>query len=171
MERYRLLPLLLYIVLTATGLRAQEGPPVLAPLPPPPLANGAEERPAIAPTPPPPGLIEALAKARSGPDSERLRDPFWPIGWVPPEFGDNDAQAHRQVGGLRRWQDALRLIEIVGLSKKIDGTYIAMVKGIGVVEEGDVVSVDYEDFTYKWHVRKITSKGIVPERLGATPLK
>jgi hypothetical protein len=98
-----------------------------------------------------------------------LRDPFWVVGWQPPTFGLAIPTADNDQGGIRKWQNALRRIEISGLIRTADGSYLANVKGVGVVETGDLIWVDYDAMTYKWRVRAITKKGIVPERVSVTP--
>jgi len=98
-----------------------------------------------------------------------LRDPFWPIGWAPANFGQLDVGESGEA--LTKWEEARRLLQVSGLSRNARGKYVAIIKGVGVVEEGDTVSVTYGDLTYKWRIRAITSRGIEPERIGAFPVK
>ena len=113
----------------------------------------------------------------AGADSEAaplvsLRDPFWPIGWTPPKVTvTTDKAPVVQKRSPVRWDDARKLLKITGLSKAPDGRYFAILKGIGVVEESDVVTVTLDDFTYKWRVTGITENGIVPEQIGVYPKK
>jgi len=114
------------------------------------------------------------AKGSGNPALATLRDPFWPIGWAPPKVTVTDVEEVPKVVQKRspvRWEDARKLIHLSGLSKTSDGRYLAILKGIGVVEESDVVTVTLDDFTYKWRITKITEEGIAPERIGVYPKK
>lgn len=100
-------------------------------------------------------------------DTLTLRDPFWPIGWHPPNF-DRNRRPDDDISGHLRWEEALRLLKITGLSRKPDGTYLAVLKGAGVVEKGDLVSVRHNLLVYRWRIADITSEGIMPERIDAS---
>ena len=82
--------------------------------------------------------------------------------------GDPEEETPDSPKSPVRWDEALKSVKITALSKAKDGRYIAIVKDIGVVEAGSQISVNYEDLTYRWRVKSISSKGIVPERLGAS---
>lgn len=98
------------------------------------------------------------------------RDPFWPVGWEPPVPGK--VSANTTVENVpTKWDEARALLQLTGLSKSLNGKYLAILKGIGVVEEGETVSVHLKGLNYKWKITSITSKGIVPERMGVYPIK
>lgn len=103
------------------------------------------------------------------PDSsyELRRDPFWPVGWVPPDFGLSEDESALKIQPASRWKQALQLLKVTGITEGPD-KFIAVIQGIGVVEKGDVLAVNYQGLTYKWIVRAIDRKGIVPERLGVS---
>jgi len=125
------------------------------------------------------GLVPVRADEASGPSAEATgtnavltltRDPFWPVGWEPPRLGRVTTNAPvKDV--LTKWDKARAILQVTGLSKSADGKYFAILKGIGVVEEGDTVSVNYMGLIYKWKITSVTSKGIVPERIGVYPIK
>jgi len=94
-----------------------------------------------------------------------LRDPFWPVGWKPPTFG-RDGSGDEDRSGLIRWDEATRLLHVNGLSRKAGGGYVAFLADIGIVEESQVVSVQYRGLTYRWRIKRITAEGIVPQRIG-----
>ena len=99
-------------------------------------------------------------------DIMTLRDPFWPVGWRPPNFGREDVP---DTGTKAlQWEAAGRRLTITGLSKKAGGGYLAIVKGAGLVEAGDIIAVKYEGLTYKWKVTEITDTGIIRERLSVS---
>jgi hypothetical protein len=101
---------------------------------------------------------------------DSLRDPFWPVNWQPAEFGR--PQGKPQVGPsvALKWAEATKLLQVTALSRSPKGQYIAIVKNVGVVEEGDVISIHYGNAVYKWTVRGITAAGIETEKLGVYPL-
>lgn len=100
------------------------------------------------------------------------RDPFWPVGWEPPKVGlaAADTSPVQAPKPPTQWDEARKLLQVTGLSRRVtDGKYFAIVKGIGVVEEGDSVTVIHNGQMYKWKIKSISSKGIVPERTGVYP--
>lgn len=98
------------------------------------------------------------------------RDPFWPVGWEPPQMGPVTGDMPTK-SLLTNWDEARALLQVTGLSKTRDGKYLAILKRIGVVEQGDTVSVNFRGLNYKWKIASVTSKGIVPERIGVYPVK
>lgn len=98
-------------------------------------------------------------------DIETLRDPFWPVGWSPPALGGTGT-GDGDGSGLIQWSAATKLLKVIGLSKNITGSYVAIIRGVGVVEQGETISMDYRGLTYKWRLKNITADGIVPVRLG-----
>lgn len=102
-------------------------------------------------------------------DLESRRDPFWPIGWKPVPAGTvQDVASDVHPKGPIRWDEASKLLEMTALTALPNGQHVAVLKGIGVVEAGDKVSVNYGGLTYRWQVRSITDEGIIPVRLGVT---
>jgi len=99
-----------------------------------------------------------------------LRDPFWPIGWVPPppqEEGGEDTGPKSPI----QWGEAAKRLQVTALSKKAGGGYIAILKEIGVVEKGDVITLTHGGLIYQWEIKNISSKGVVPKRLDVTTPK
>lgn len=99
-----------------------------------------------------------------------LRDPFWPIGWQPKDWG-HSPKAAEKIQGLKKWELAAKQIFIKGISRSPNGKYFALIKDIGVVEEGDVMAVDYGGLTYRWTIKEVTKNGIVPVKLDVVPTK
>lgn len=102
-----------------------------------------------------------------------LRDPFWAVGWQPPGWAAKaETDPTVNVREISRWKEARKLIVITGISKKPNGNnYVAVLRGIGVVEAGDKISVDYNGLAYKWKVTSITQNGIATEQIGVFPVK
>jgi len=100
-----------------------------------------------------------------------LRDPFWPIGWRPADLGRVSKLDGTDQSGLIKWRQAARKLKLSGISKAKGGKFLAVLKGAGVIEEGDTISVNHNGLTYKWVVRSITAEGMVPEKVGVYPMK
>ncbi len=102
-----------------------------------------------------------------------LRDPFWPIGWEPqPEQPNEPVQKPVQPrSAVVNWEGAMAKIKISGISETFEpGVYIAIVKGYGVVEKGEILTIRFDGMAYQVLIKDITSEGVVPERLGVAPL-
>lgn len=97
-----------------------------------------------------------------------LRDPFWPKGFRPTPKVVQSKQTTGGVGSATlRWVEAAKQLKITGTSRTSKGVLVAVVKGVGVVEAGDMISVRYEGIIYRWKVLKITEKGIVTKEANA----
>jgi hypothetical protein len=116
-------------------------------------------------------LAQTNAVAPASPQPElppyMLRDPFWPPDWFPPGFGQLEGRENPDA----RWEEARKLIVVTGYGRNPQGGVVAIVKGGGVVREGDPVSVNMGSLTYKWRIRSISENGIVLEQVGVFPRK
>ncbi|MCK5529338.1 MAG: hypothetical protein KAI74_06610 [Kiritimatiellae bacterium] len=137
---------------------------------------------------------EAETNSISGAETDimTIRDPFWTPGWKPPNFGKKkseiaaeakakaDAEALalslatdltetntglEKVESPTQWNKAGRILKISGLTQTPNGSYIAVIKGYGLVKEGDDIAVKYKGLTYKWRITKVTKQGISRKRL------
>lgn len=97
------------------------------------------------------------------------RDPFWPVGWQPPNFGIDPSKLRARSNEIM-WERAARMLKISGISRTREGGYLAVVKGVGIVEAGDVISVRFNGLRYRWRVEEVTQDSIVPIRIGTKPL-
>lgn len=134
------------------------------------LAGAAAAQPGAAPAPAPAeaaGAPASLVQAIGGPEFEQLRDPFWPIGWRPDARPDGKATVSPAVP--LKWAEAKKRLQLTGVIRTNAGKRMASIKGVGVVEEGDVISVHFENAVYRWLVRTITDTEIVTEQLGVSP--
>ena len=95
-----------------------------------------------------------------------MRDPFWPSGWRPPNFGRK--KSIEEIKSPIKWDEAASLLRITGLSKKPDGNYIAIIKGYGIVEKGETLTVNYQGLIYTWTIKKITALGIERKKLSVS---
>lgn len=106
---------------------------------------------------------------------DQLRDPFWPIGWTPPPVdaaaaAASDDSANRPKGPIR-WEEATKHLTVRGLTELPNGKFVASIAGVGVVEEGDRITLEFEGLNYHWRVQSISRAGIVPKRLGVSARK
>ena len=87
---------------------------------------------------------------------ELLRDPFWPVGYVPPKVKKTPNLA--AMGNVS--QVVWPKLNITGISKFANGSYIAFIKGHGMVEIGDAVSVKKDGFIFEFEITSVTKIGI-----------
>ena len=97
-----------------------------------------------------------------------LRDPFWPIGWEPPpESGPIDSSPKSPI----QWAEATKKIKVTALSRTADGDYVAILKGVGLIEKDDVISIQHEGLMYSWQVSEITAAGVKTKQLGVSNIR
>ena len=101
------------------------------------------------------------------------RDPFWPVGWKPtPINADDEEDVNQPPVSKIKWEEALSRIKVTGISETFKpDVYIAIVKGFGVVEKGDLLTIKFDGMEYQVLIKDITSAGLVPEKRGVTPIK
>lgn len=107
-----------------------------------------------------------------------LRDPFWPIGYwpgqgsLPPgKKAPIDSSKPQIVPPPQevviRWPD----LKVKGLTRQSDGTYIAIIDGIGIVEAGQIVKIQRDGFIFRYKISEINQKGILQQKLDYKPKK
>ena len=104
------------------------------------------------------------------------RDPFWPVGYVPPKpVPATSTEASVAASGTRpaesepakpaEWKQARAQLSLRGISSggrdRLTGKnrFVAVLGG-RLVEEGDMVAVTYEGQVYRWKVQSISAKDI-----------
>lgn len=119
---------------------------------------------------PPPAeeVAEGLADEGAA-EIEVLRDPFWPVGYspAPPEpevVEEEEKEEEEDIPPVKpeKWP----VLRVRGISKSGDGSRLAIIDKVGIVEEGDIVSFKHDDLVYQWQVTRITAEGISQKRLG-----
>lgn len=119
-------------------------------------------------------LTNAPATALAPNPLDQLRDPFWPIGWTPPPVDASGTAANTDAArpkGPIRWEEATKRLSLRGLTELPNGKFVASIAGVGVVEEGDRITLEFEGLNYHWRVQSISRAGIVPKRLGVSARK
>jgi len=87
-----------------------------------------------------------------------LRDPFWPVGYFPEEWGMNpaekkkaDEENKRKAISGKDWDIAIKKITINGICKTEDGELYAVINN-QVKSIGELVAVDTKDQRYYWKI-------------------
>ncbi len=106
------------------------------------------------------GWALLLALAGQAALAAKARDPFWPIGYEPPAPLEVKGSEPLVVG--ISWPE----LPVLGRSRAPDGSYRALLEGIGVVKEGDDVAISKDGFQFNWRIVKIDAKGLQSIRLG-----
>ncbi len=91
-----------------------------------------------------------------------LRDPFWPVGFTPIPTKVKEIEKKRsQLEKRIKWPK----LELKGITRTSDNRYIAVIKGVGLVETGDTISAKKDGLIYRWRITAITKAGISRKRL------
>jgi hypothetical protein len=122
--------------------------------------------------------LDAAAAEEEGVRQVGPRDPFWPVGWTPPPVVTNEPAAQEAPAAEPEekeipieWEKAVVHLVGTGVSKTPDGRVFGLLKGIGIVEIGDEVALDYNGLRYVWRIVEIRRDGIVPERVRVGPIE
>jgi hypothetical protein len=92
------------------------------------------------------------------PDQELLRDPFWTIGFFPPNWQRKaNAQSQSGSGDAGGWAAAAAGLKISGTSRLGDRT-VAIING-EMKSVGEQIEVLHEGKTYHWEVIGIGANG------------
>jgi len=96
-----------------------------------------------------------------------VRDPFWPVGYVPPppepEVQEEDEdEKELPLEPPDKWP----VLQVKGLSRGGSGRRMAILDRVGIVEEGDIISFEHENLVYQWLVKEISDEGVFQKRLG-----
>lgn len=92
-------------------------------------------------------------------DEPRLRDPFWPLGYMPEPDEDEDPVPVQDNTPVNT--DAMKWPEVVvrGISDTPQGL-IAIIDEVGVVEAGQTFNLKKGGFLFGYKIETITKKGI-----------
>lgn len=143
------------------------------------LVTGSSAEGSEPATPPPPGQSEETVSPPQEGLPVQQRDPFWPVGYVPPrkpvkvpilEPASTVAVAvkGRDPEPVVRpvvWEQARAQLDLRGVSSighdKITGKprYIAAMAG-KLVEDGDTVSIVFDGQVYRWKVVSVSATGV-----------
>ena len=105
---------------------------------------------------------EGSAPRSGGMDDARrsatlLRDPFWPIGFVPKRvvFEQEAGEPVVQVEAETDWSKAMKHIAIQGVSSRSGSEFFAIING-EVKAAGEKVAVVVDDVQYTWVIESIS---------------
>lgn len=100
---------------------------------------------------------------------EKIRDPFWPVGYVPPTWvapavqpstepsAEQAAEIRQPVEMNVGWDEALALVRVEGVSSKGDLKLI-IING-HVKKIGETLSVRHGESRYTWLIEALDAKG------------
>jgi hypothetical protein len=111
-----------------------------------------------------PALAEPAATPPPEPPAEAwllLRDPFWPVGFTPAPKID---PAVTKLETIRERIDWPR-ITLKGLTRTASGRHVAILDGVGLVESGDIVTIERGGLAYRWRIDEVTRRGIRTTRM------
>lgn len=90
-------------------------------------------------------------------EQELLRDPFWPVGFYPPNWQRKmESQSGADLGGSD-WKAAAAKLQISGTSRLGDRT-AAVING-ALKSEGEKVEALHEGKVYQWEIVGIDAAG------------
>lgn len=88
-----------------------------------------------------------------------LRDPFWPVNYVPP-----DPDAASKIRDLSKAPERWPKLELQGVSKTPTG-HVALLKGIGLVSAGETLRLKRGQRIYTFKINAVTKNGISAKRV------
>ena len=113
-----------------------------------------------------PSAVTTPAEATTNTPS-LVRDPFWPMGyWPPPRQRDADSATDQTPARIRliaRWPR----LELKGIFRQADGRCLALIDGVGMVEEGTVVTLPRDGLIYRWKINAVSPQGVSHVKLDA----
>ena len=105
------------------------------------------------------------AKEKKAPGKEEnLRDPFWPVGFIP-QSADEQLRKQIQKTNPVNWPK----LNPIGFSKTPKGNMV-LLKGIGPVEEGRVIKLKKGRRVYVYKIGSITDKQFKAIRVDTYPI-
>lgn len=96
---------------------------------------------------------------------KQLRDPFWPIGH---QRVTESEQAERSKIAELKSRISWPSIPLRGIIHAGGKRFIAVIEGAGLVESGDIVTIQSNALTYRWRIDNVTSEGVASTRLDVT---
>jgi len=122
-------------------------------------------------------ILCALCGARAEPPAgtnavppeqgERLRDPFWPVGYEPEEKKEGGPTGKPVVKAVKAvWPKLV----VKAISRDAAGGYQALLEPVGMVRPGQDIKVVRGGLVYSWHISAIDGNGIQHRKTGVRPL-
>ncbi len=94
-----------------------------------------------------------------------LRDPFWPVAFKP--VSESEKIEKTKIADLKA-KISWPALPLRGVTHAGGKNYIAILEGIGLVEDGDIVEIEQDSLIYRWRIDKVTSAGVGSTRLDVT---
>ncbi len=134
------------------------------PVPAPAATNKAESAAAT------PVAAEPVATNTIALIDDTSRDPFWPKGYVPQgkvlpaqvaDSATGDSAAVKKKKIEAKWP----VLKVGSINKTKDGTYIALIDGIGVIETGNIIKIKKDGYQFSWKIEEIRKAGVKMKQL------
>ena len=103
-----------------------------------------------------------------------LRDPFWPVGYVPapPEPDISEAEVAKIEAALEtKAKTKWPALHLKGITRASRGRYMAIIESVGLIETGQTVTMQRDGLLYTWMIDEVSAKGVRFTRLEARPYK
>lgn len=96
---------------------------------------------------------------------KNLRDPFWPVTYTP--ASESEKIEETKIADLKakiKWPE----LPLRGITHAGGKRYIAIIEGAGIVETGDIVTIEQDSLIYRWIIDNVTNAGVSSTRLDVT---
>jgi len=94
------------------------------------------------------------------------RDPFWPVGYTPRPKEDLEKKEIKVTPQYKEeWPD----LGLRGIIRQGKHKYMAVLDRVGIVETGEVVSLEKGNLVYQWRIEDITRTDVSYSRIEARP--
>ena len=97
-----------------------------------------------------------------------IRDPLLPPGYEQPEEEVDPQQEYRETVAAQITWPQLRLRGITHVGRE---NFIAILEEVGIVEQGEIVTLQRGNLVYAWRISAITAEGITTTRLHVTSVE
>ena len=96
------------------------------------------------------------------------RDPFWPVGYAPKPKED---LVKKETEIIPRQKEEWPALTVRGIIRQGREKYMAVLNGVGLVEVGELVSIEKGGLVYQWRIESITGTDVSCTRLEARQTK
>ncbi len=117
-------------------------------------------------------LAQDPAPAAGSAEEYLVRDPFWPVGYVPQVIQavaqqQEDVQAESEKT-KELWDEAQEQLTIAGISDMGPAGLFAVING-RMTQASQIVSIQYKGYVFEWRVTEITPRGVRFTPVGVNP--
>lgn len=93
-------------------------------------------------------------------DYDIVRDPFWPVGYIPPALIPEDEKVEEKPKiEDSMWEAAQEKVVISGVSDMGQAGFFAIVNGV-MHQQDEVIAVEHEGKSFRWRIKSIDKNGV-----------